>query len=67
MTESELLTIGQIADRLEEPPARVAYIISKHRLKPISRVGIIRLFSETQLTVIRESISNIQIRGAHVC
>jgi hypothetical protein len=42
----KLLTIGQISDRLDEPPARVAYIISKYRLKPVQRVGIIRLFDE---------------------
>ena len=62
MTEKELLTIGQIADQLEEPPARVAYIISKHRLKPVERVGIIRLFSGQQVEAIKRGLYNIQIR-----
>lgn len=62
MTEQELFTIGQIADRLQEPPARVAYIISKHRLKPGQRVGIIRQFSGEQVEAIKEALDGIQIR-----
>jgi len=63
MTKQELWTIGQIADCLGEPPSRVAYIISKHRLKPVERVGIIRLFDEGQVKVIKQGLFNIQIRG----
>lgn len=59
---TELLTIGQIADRLKEPPARVAYVVSKYRLKPVSRVGIIRLFSEEQVKAIKQGLYGIQIR-----
>jgi len=55
-------TIGQIADLLQEPPARVAYIISKHRLKPIRRIGIIRLFGTEQMEAIRQGLYGIQIR-----
>jgi hypothetical protein len=58
----QLLTIGQIADQLVEPPARVAYIVSKYRLKPVSRVGIIRLFSDEQVKVIQLGLYGIQIR-----
>ncbi|MFC1635842.1 hypothetical protein ACFL5Z_13465 [Planctomycetota bacterium] len=60
--KQELLTVGQIADRLQEPPARVAYIVSKYRLKPVERVGIIRLFSQQQVEVIKQGLYNIQIR-----
>jgi len=63
MSEDELQTIGQIADRLQEPPARVAYIVSKYRLKAIRRVGIIRLFSEEQIDAIKSGLYGIQIRG----
>ncbi len=58
------LTVGQIADRLQEPPARVAYIIAKHRLKPVRRVGIIRLFGEMQVAAIRDGLYGIQLRAA---
>lgn len=64
--EDELLTIGQIADRFEEPPARIAYIVSKYRLKAVRRVGIIRLFGPEQLKAIKEGLYNIQIRDAVV-
>ena len=40
MVNTNLYTVSNIADTLHEPPARVAYIISKYRLKPVQRVGI---------------------------
>jgi len=64
MAEQLGFTIGEIADRLEEPPSRVAYIVSKHRMKPVRRVGIIRLFSEQQVHAIQEQLFNIQIHNA---
>ena len=62
--ENNLLTIGQISDLLSEPPARVAYIVSKYRLKPVARVGIIRLFNEQQIKAIKQGLYGIQIRNA---
>ena len=62
MLEQNLLTVGQIADVLKEPPARIAYIISKYRLKPVHRIGIIRLFDEAQTRIIKQGLYGIQIR-----
>jgi hypothetical protein len=62
MISKQGFTVGQIADRLEEPPARVAYIISKYRLKPRYRVGIIRLFDESQVQAIKDGLFTMQIR-----
>ena len=62
MLEQNLLTVGQIADVLKEPPARIAYIISKYRLKPVRRIGIIRLFDEAQTRIIKQGLYGIQIR-----
>ena len=63
MEHSKLSTASQIADRLSEPPARIAYIVSKYRLKPVQRIGIIRLFDEEQIKVIKHGLYNIQLRG----
>lgn len=60
--EQKHLTIGQMADILEEPPARIAYIISKYRIKPVERVGIIRLFDQQQIKTIKQGLYGIQIR-----
>ena len=60
--EKRQLTIGQISDRLKEPPARVAYVIAKKRIKPIQRVGIIRLFDLEQLETIKQELCNLQKR-----
>lgn len=56
-------TVGQIADKFGEPPARIQYIISKYRLKPTRKVGIFRLFSESQLEAIKQGLYEIQLRG----
>ncbi len=59
-----LLTIGQIADQLQEPPTRIAYVVSKYRLKPVQRVGIIRLFDEQHIKAIKQGLYGIQVRGS---
>ena len=64
MVNTNLLTASQIADQLGEPPQRVAYIIRKHRLKPVQRVGIIRLFSERQVRAVQQGLYGIQVRRA---
>ena len=58
----KLSTLSQIADRLQEPPSRIGYIISKHRIKPADRCGIIRLFGEQQIELIRQGLYGIQVR-----
>jgi len=62
MEYSNLLTASQIADQLGEPPQRVTYIIRKYRLKPVQRIGIIRLFDEEQIKAIKQGLYEIQIR-----
>ena len=62
MEYSNLLTASQIADQLSEPPQRVTYIIRKYRLKPVQRIGIIRLFNEEQVKAIKQGLYEIQIR-----
>jgi len=59
-------SIGQIADLLEEPPARVAYMIRKHRIKASYRVGIIRLFSSEQVDSLRPLVEELNRRKKRV-
>ena len=61
--EMNLFTASQIADLLGEPPRRVLYIISKYRLKPVQRIGLIRLFGESQVEAIKDGLYGIQIRS----
>ena len=62
MVEDFGFAIGQIADLLQEPPSRVAYIIGKLRLRAHKRVGIIRLFDETQVEAIKQGLYHLQVR-----
>lgn len=61
---ANLLTVSQIAEELGEPPQRVTYIIRKYRLKPVQRIGIIRLFDDRQVEVIKQGLYGIQIRSS---
>lgn len=65
-SEPQLLTVGQIADELHEPVTRVAYVVSKYRIKPVDRVGIIRRFDRAQITVIRQGLYGIRVGKHHV-
>lgn len=58
----QLFTIGQLADQLQESPARVGYVIAKYRLRPVSRVGIIRLFDAKQAEAVKLGIFDLQAR-----
>jgi hypothetical protein len=55
--KTAVLTAGQIAEQLGLPSARIAYIITRHRLKPVARVGIIRLFNEEQVQRICQELA----------
>lgn len=61
---STLYTASEISDIFGEPPQRITYIIRKYRLKPIQRIGIIRLFSEEQVKTIKQGLYGIQIRSS---
>jgi len=63
MVERTVLTVSEVADILGEPPRRVIYIIQKLRLKPASRIGIIRLFDKQQIETIKQGLYGIQIRA----
>lgn len=58
---SEVFTIGELADVLKQPPARINYIISRDRLKPAARIANIRLFDEVAVERIRLSLIKIKI------
>lgn len=62
---NSLKTVSELADLLQEPPARVDYVIRKMRIKPTDRIGIIRLFDVDRVTLIKQGLFNLQIRGDH--
>lgn len=59
-----LKSIRQIAAQLSEPTNRVRYIVDKHRVDPVTRIGSTNLFGETQITSIRQGLYGIQIRSS---
>jgi len=59
---SELLTVGQIAARLDEPVERVRYFIAHRQIKPVRSAGIVRLFDHGVVPIIKEACFNMQCR-----
>ena len=57
--KTAVFTIGQIADQLGQPPSRLQYLISKHRIKPVARVANIRLFDQATLETLRFTLQSI--------
>ena len=57
----EYYTLGEIADELSESLPRIQYICSKHRIKPVARVGLTRLFTQEQKNLINEYLQNVVI------
>ena len=61
--KTAVFTIGQIADELRQPPSRVNYLISKHRIKPVARVANIRLFDQTVIEKIVLALQSLRNDG----
>ncbi|NQT03269.1 MAG: hypothetical protein HQ580_14675 [Planctomycetes bacterium] len=59
MSNTNLLTVRQIAGILSEKPERVNYVVAKDNIGPTSRIGNIRLFTWRQVTSIRKSLEGI--------
>jgi hypothetical protein len=57
--ESRLLTLGQLAERLDVSTHRLKYAIDQYRIAPATRVGIIRVWSEDAIPLIRSALARI--------
>lgn len=55
--ETKLFTIIEIADLLEETPFRVSCVITRLRIEPLKRIGLIRLFDSRQIRKIKAGCS----------
>lgn len=58
----ELLTIGDIARKLEVARARLDYAVMKMGIRERGRVGILRLFSPDQIPVIEAALATVRPR-----
>ena len=52
-------TVGQIARRLNEPLHRIEYVIRTRNIRPVSRAGNLRVFSEADVTYIASELRRI--------
>ena len=57
-----LMTVGQVAERLEAPLHRVKYAIDAYGIAPAGRVGILRVWSEDDLPQIRNALRRTEER-----
>ena len=59
---NELYSIADMAEKLREQTNRVAYMVSKHRIKHVRRVGATRVFNQAALDLIKESLFSMRIQ-----
>jgi hypothetical protein len=59
---STVLTLGQISTRLGVPEHRAKYAVARFNIRPAGRVGIIRVWNETDLPRIRRALAEIATR-----
>ncbi len=57
-----LLTVGEIAKRLDVSLHRVEYILRSRRIQPAGRAGNARVFSEEDLTAIKVALADAPTR-----
>ena len=52
-----VLTTGQIAEQIGTDRDRVAYAIRKARVEPVGRAGMVRLFPQSAVGVVRDFLA----------
>lgn len=61
--ESATLTLGQLSARLGISEHRVKYAITRFRIQPAGRVGIIRFWNESDVPRIKHAIDGVAARS----
>ena len=56
MDEKKLLTVGEIAKRLDCPIHKILYLIETRQIKPIQRAGCLRIFNDEVLEILRAEL-----------
>lgn len=53
----DLLTLGQISSETGEPDYRVKYAVTRYRIVPDRRIGIVRVWRRSQLPAIKNALA----------
>jgi len=61
-TLARLLTVGTIAERLNEPLSRIEYVLRTRNIQPIGMAGNARVYDETDLDKIANELRDIDDR-----
>ena len=58
-SDHHLLTVSQLSERLNVSTHQLKYAIDQYRIAPTTRVGIIRVWSETDIPLIKSALARI--------
>lgn len=58
-TSPRMLTLGQLAQRLDVSTHRLKYAVDQYRITPTTRVGILRVWSEDAIPLIQSALARI--------
>ena len=54
-----LLTLGQLAERVGASTHRVKYALDQYRIKPAGRIGILRVWTEDSIPLVKSALARI--------
>jgi len=57
-----LLTVGQIADRLDVSVHRIGYVVNSRGIEPIGRAGVLRVFDDAAVQRIASELRRMADR-----
>jgi len=63
MKHDPLVTVGQVAKRLDVPIHVVAYLLRSRRIEPTARAGILRLYDEASVKRIAAEVERVARRN----
>ena len=59
---NDLFSIKEMSIEYHEPPKRIEYLIAKHRIAHVRRIGLTRMFDAPAQAQILEALRSMQIR-----
>ena len=58
-SDTEYLTLGQLAERLDVTTHRLKYALDQYRVRPRMRVGITRVWTQEDLPRIKSALARV--------
>ena len=62
--KQDLLTLGQLAERVGATTHQTKYAVDQYRIEPAGRVGILRVWTEEAIPLVKGALTRIRSNRA---